>query len=98
MQHVYNLIFLNIQVVADCDMLIRDAYTGWPGCTHDARVLRNSSLFEKAENGQSVAHGNFIVADSAYPLRNWLITPFRDNGRLNAQQRRFKLLSGCMDT
>ncbi|XP_052711582.1 uncharacterized protein LOC128185912 isoform X2 [Crassostrea angulata] len=45
---------IQLQVVADCDMLIRDAYT-----------------------------------DSAYPLRNWLMTPFRDNGRLNAQQRRF---------
>jgi hypothetical protein len=40
-------------------------------------------VFEKAEKGQNVAHGNFIIADSAYPLRNWLITPFRDNGRLN---------------
>lgn len=70
-------------------MLIRDAYTGWPGCTHDARVLRNSALFEKAEHGQSVTPGKFIVGDSAYPLRNWLVTPFRDNGRLNAQQRRF---------
>ena len=81
--------FFNIQVVADCDMLIRDAYTGWPGGTHDARVLRNSSLFDKAENGQCIVQGNFIIADSAYPLRNWLMTPFRDNGRLNAQQRRF---------
>lgn len=33
-----------------------------------------------------------IIADSAYPLMNWLMTPFiihHDNGRLNAQQRRF---------
>ncbi|XP_055999081.1 uncharacterized protein LOC130047721 [Ostrea edulis] len=80
---------IQLQVVADCDMLIRDAYTGWPGCTHDARVLRNSSLFDNSENGQCVVHGKFIIADSAYPLRNWLVTPFRDNGRLNAQQRRF---------
>ena len=74
-------------------MLIRDAYTGWPGCTHDARVLRNSSLFDIAENGQCVMHGKFIIADSAYPLRNWLMTPFRDNGRLNAQQRRLREIS-----
>ncbi|XP_056016608.1 uncharacterized protein LOC125677829 [Ostrea edulis] len=80
---------IQLQDVADCDMLIRDAYTGWPGCTHDARVLRNSSLFDNSENGQCVVHGKFIIADSAYPLRNWLVTPFRDNGRLNAQQRRF---------
>lgn len=85
----FAICLLFLQVVADSDMLIRDAYTGWPGCTHDARVLRNSSLFDKAENGQNVTQGKFIVGDSAYPLRNWLVTPFRDNGRLNAQQRRF---------
>lgn len=83
-------------------MLMRDAYTGWPGCTHDARVFRNSSLFDKAENGQCVMHGKFIIADSAYPLMNWLMTPFiihHDNGRLNAQQRRFNQmlsLASCL--
>ena len=77
-ERAIKLFFLNIQVVADCDMLIRDAYTGWPGCTHDARVLRNSSLFDKAENGQCIVQGHFIIADSAYPLRNWLMTLFRD--------------------
>lgn len=41
-------------------MLIRDAYTGWPWCTHDARKLRNSSLFDKAENGQNVTQGKLV--------------------------------------
>ena len=49
-------------------MVIRHAYTGWPGCTHDARVLRNSSLFEDGEQGNAVGQGNFIIADSAHPL------------------------------
>lgn len=32
---------------------------------------------------------NYLIADSAYSLRWWLITPFRDTGRLSPQQKRF---------
>ena len=31
----------------------------------------------------------FIVGDSAYPLTLQLVTPFRDNGRLSRDQRRY---------
>lgn len=75
-------------------MLIRDIYTGWPGSTHDAWVLRNSNLFTNANTGNYLDANKYIIADSAYPLKMWPITPFKDNGRLNAQQRRLnKVLS-----
>ncbi|KAJ8300681.1 hypothetical protein KUTeg_022200 [Tegillarca granosa] len=38
--------FYELQMVVDNILLIRDAFTGFPGCTHDARFLRNSSLFQ----------------------------------------------------
>ena len=38
--------FYIFQLVVDDRMLIRDAYVGWPGCTHDARVFRNSPLWK----------------------------------------------------
>lgn len=83
------------QLVCDHRMLIRHMYTGWPGCTHDARVLRNSSLQDILERGD-LDQGSYIIADSAYPLRENLITPFKDNGHLNARQRRFnKALSAA---
>lgn len=69
--------------------MIRHAFTGWPGSTHDARVLRNSSLYNLGENSNKIAQDMYLLADSAYPLREWIITPFRDNGRLNQGQRRF---------
>uniref|UniRef100_A0A8W8N1K4 DDE Tnp4 domain-containing protein n=1 Tax=Magallana gigas TaxID=29159 RepID=A0A8W8N1K4_MAGGI len=77
---------IQLQVVCDSDMVIRHAYTGWPGCTHDARVLRNSSLFEDGEQGNAIGQRNFIIADSAYPLRNWLITPLRNTGHHTPKQ------------
>lgn len=70
--------------------MIRHCYAGWPGSTRDSRVLRNSSLIECDElNQRKIAQDKFILADSAYPLRKWLITPFKDNGRLTVLQKRF---------
>ena len=70
-------------------MLITNAYAGWPGCTHDARVLRNSRLYRNAELGNMFDADKFIIGDSAYPVKPWLITCFKDNGHLAENQRRF---------
>jgi hypothetical protein len=77
------------QAVVDHEMLFTSAYTGWPGCAHDARVLRNSSLYRRAEAGGLFLRDHQIFADSAYPLRNWLVTPFKNFGNLAPQQLRF---------
>ena len=68
---------------------MRNIYTGWPGCTHDARVLRTSELYINAEEGRLFEQNHFIIGDSAYPVRTWLIPPFKDNGHLTIIQRRF---------
>ncbi|XP_067034764.1 uncharacterized protein [Acropora muricata] len=50
----------------------------------DARVLRNSPLYQTAEHHfQGDSH---LLGDSAYPLHRWLLTSFRDNGRLSRQE------------
>ena len=68
-------VILYLQCVVDDKMLITNAYTGWPGCTHDARVLRYSCLYHRAE--ELFLENHHILGDSAYPLRNWLLTPFK---------------------
>lgn len=45
----YFSILIYLQLVVDNKLLIRDTYVRWPGSTHDARVLRNSDLFDKEE-------------------------------------------------
>lgn len=70
----------------DHQMKFTNIYAGWPGCVHDARVLRNSTLYTEAEAGNLVLVDHYILADSAYPLRNWLITPFKNLGNLTPRK------------
>lgn len=79
-----------LQAVVDSRMFFLDCYTGWPGSVHDARVFRNSPLFSF---GQKVCQPRkFIVGDAAYPLLQWLLVPYRDNGRLTHVQKNFNFV------
>ncbi|XP_062587557.1 putative nuclease HARBI1 [Saccostrea cucullata] len=90
---------VQLQLVVDDYMLITDAYVGWPGSTHDARVLKNPPLYHEAENDNKFSQNTFILGDGAYPVRGWLQTPIRDNGDLSPQQKRFnKSLSSVRQT
>ncbi|KAK3104952.1 hypothetical protein FSP39_013940, partial [Pinctada imbricata] len=72
------------------DLQFIDVNVGWPGRVHDAKVLRNSSLWEAGF--AKTAHGRFhLLGDAAYPLKQWLLTPYRDTGHLNHQQLRYNL-------
>lgn len=80
----------------DHNLIFRDVYAGWPGCTHDARVFRNSSLSDRAENGRIFGCNKFLIADSAYPVKPYLIPPFKDNGHLSNLQKKFnKVISSA---
>lgn len=57
---------------------------------HDARVLRRTDFGRKLqENPDELFYNNMhLLGDSAYPLSNNLMTPFRDNGQLTVRQKR----------
>ncbi|XP_053394054.1 putative nuclease HARBI1 [Mercenaria mercenaria] len=78
-----------LQAVCDNNMMFTDVYCGWPGSVHDARVLRNSSLFEKAEVNadDTFPHDTHLIGDAAYPIASWLLVPFKDHGNLNKAQK-----------
>lgn len=75
-----------VQGVVDDTGKFIDAIAGFPGSAHDARVLRNSNIYQEAEQGNILQAprvdidgndiGPCLVADSAYPLTPWLIKPF----------------------
>lgn len=82
---------MQLQVICDPYLKFVDVFCGYPGSVHDDRVFRNSPFCREAElNPVNFFPGNsHIIGDAAYPLKTWLLTPFRDNGRLTTQQRRY---------
>lgn len=50
------------------------------GCVHDARVLRNSTLYKEAEAGKLAFVDKYELASNAYSPRTWFtiqILPLR---------------------
>ncbi|KAI4464159.1 hypothetical protein MML48_3g00015506 [Holotrichia oblita] len=76
-----------IQAVCDHEKRFLDFFAGEVGSLHDARLLKRSSLYAKAING--FLGNNYLLGDSAYPVLEWLIPPYKDNGHLSQNQKLF---------
>ena len=72
------------QVVCDADLIFWNCVVQWPGSVHDARILRESDLFEQFEGANRPLTG-LLVGDSGYMLREWLMTPL-PNPNTRAEQ------------
>ncbi|CAM4403783.1 unnamed protein product [Caretta caretta] len=81
-----------------------DINVGWPGKVHDARIFRDSGLFEQLQEGtyfpdQKITIGDVempvvILGDPAYPLLPWLMKPY--TGSLDSSKEQFSYrLSKC---
>lgn len=83
-----------LQAVCDHNLHFLDVFCGWPGSVHDARVLKNSPLYDKiTENRDELFPGNtHLIGDSAYPLKDWLLTPYKDFGNLTNDQKRYNFI------
>ncbi|KAJ4928146.1 hypothetical protein JOQ06_015943 [Pogonophryne albipinna] len=64
---------INVQLVGDADLAITNCVVRWPGSVHDARIFRESRLFTEFQTNRP---DGVILADSAYPLLPWVMTPF----------------------
>ncbi|XP_071651213.1 uncharacterized protein [Temnothorax longispinosus] len=64
-----------------------DVFIGYPGSVHDARVLKNSTIY--ADLRQLCGDNYILLGDSAYPCLSQLIVPYKDNGHLTRRQRTF---------
>ncbi|XP_067656932.1 uncharacterized protein [Haliotis asinina] len=80
-----------LQAVCDHKMKFLHCCTGWPGSVDDASVFHDSDLYMDVMNNQSkfFPPGHYLVADSAYPLQDWLLTPFDESENLNESQVKF---------
>ena len=80
-----------IQAVADGNMLFLDFSAGYPGSMHDAVILQNSTLYQRAEPGDILTGpvvdvddheiGPYLLGDSAYLISLWLQKPFPEATR-----------------
>ena len=67
----------------------------WPGRAHDARVWNKSPLNEILPEMMDVGNVRIdetyhIIGDSAYPMSNHLIVPYKARGtKLTDQQKKF---------
>ena len=87
-----------LQGTVDHQGRLIDIYVGWPSRVHDARVLVNSTLYQRGQNGllftdarQHVAGRGIspaLLGDPAYPLLPWLMKAFPDNGHLSREQKK----------
>lgn len=55
-------------------MIFTDIYCGWPGSTHDARMWKESPLYQKLKNNL-IDEELHLLGDSAYPLDLFMMVP-----------------------
>ncbi|KAI4468083.1 hypothetical protein MML48_2g00015677 [Holotrichia oblita] len=59
---------------------------GYPGSVHDARAVANSKTVGLCS--KLPENAKYILGDSAYPCSQYLLTPYKDNGYLTANQKK----------
>ncbi|XP_036395781.1 putative nuclease HARBI1 [Megalops cyprinoides] len=64
---------------------------GHPGSWHDAQVYAQTEVARLLDESPEslLSEGMHLIGDSAYPLSEHLMTPFRDNGHLTRAQKRY---------
>lgn len=67
---------LNVQCIATASLKFSNVVATWPGNTHDAFIWSNSAICDDFEN--HVITGGYLLGDSAYPLKPYLLTPLAD--------------------
>jgi hypothetical protein len=81
---------IQMQAIVDRYKRFLDVAVGMPSSTHDSRMLRLTALYGQAEGGTvfdadtSVdIFSPYLLGDSGYPLKPWLMIPYRDGpGRM----------------
>ncbi|XP_050340600.1 putative nuclease HARBI1 [Bactrocera neohumeralis] len=77
---------LNVMMICGPDYTFYSVNASWPGSVHDSRVLRNSAVSQRFDNGWRPFPDAVVLGDSGYGLKNWLIPPLRRNPNNPAEE------------
>lgn len=67
---------INVQVVCDSQLQVRNIVARWYGSAHDSRIFINSRLGMDLQNGM---YGNdVLVGDGGYAVNSFMMTPLRN--------------------
>ncbi|CAN7977763.1 unnamed protein product, partial [Ixodes persulcatus] len=80
----------SMQAICDSDRKFLDVFLGHTGKTHDAQAFRRSFVLDDLPQ---ICEGDkyHILGDVAYPLREYLLTPFRNYGKLVPDEVNYNL-------
>ncbi|XP_071582365.1 putative nuclease HARBI1, partial [Temnothorax nylanderi] len=80
-----------LQGICDHTMKFINVFTGICGSVHDARVWRLSDTKQMIDHDveRYFPQNTHLLGDSAYPLLQYMLIPYRDNGHLNNVQRNY---------
>lgn len=85
----HDLLSITLQGICDSDKKFIDVFIGAPSKIHDARIFILSPISSKLPNiCQTKYH---LLGDAAYMLREYLLTPYKDCGKLTRKERQFNV-------
>ncbi|KAL5022810.1 hypothetical protein ScPMuIL_001965 [Solemya velum] len=79
---------IHLQGCCDASMKFTDVSVGNPGSIHDARAFSTSELQTKLNNSPLPSQYH-LLGNSAYRLTQYMMVPFRDNGHLTDDEKKF---------
>ncbi len=66
---------LNVQACCDHNGVYTSILVKYPGSSHDSYILKCSNLWDYMEANSNIG---YLLGDSGYPLRPWLMTPIKN--------------------
>ncbi|KAI4455558.1 hypothetical protein MML48_9g00005573 [Holotrichia oblita] len=78
---------INVQLICDVNCRILNVSAQFPGSTHDAYIWQNSDVNGLLQELTNRGHTSYLLGDSGYPLRPWLLTPIPNAAPGSAEER-----------
>jgi Plant transposon protein. len=82
---------INLQAICDSKKKFLYVFCGWPGSAHDSRVWQHSPLHNNIEEKrhEMLPLSSYIISDSAYELRTFNITPYKESAGFGRPEKLF---------